>query len=135
MILLDTHAWLWLASEPTRLGPKATAAARRSNEGNLGVSVVSGWEVATKVSAGKLSLDRPVVDWVGDVQQEFSITHESISMAIALRAGTLGRDGFHGDRADRIIVATSLILRCPLATLDGRIREWAETRNDLSVTW
>lgn len=44
-----------------------------------------------------------------------------VSESIAMEAGLLGRD-FHGDPADRIIVATALELRASLATKDERIR-------------
>ena len=46
----------------------------------------------------------------------------SVTDAIAIEAGLLGR-GFHGDPADRIIVATAIELRVPLATRDERIRD------------
>ena len=43
-----------------------------------------------------------------------------VTESIAIEAGLL--EGFHGDPADRIIVATALELRAPLATRDDRIR-------------
>jgi PIN domain nuclease of toxin-antitoxin system len=135
MILLDTHVWLWMASEPNRLGPAVSAATRAVADRAFGVSTISGWEVAKKVSQGKLSLDRPLVDWISATQNEYRLVHEQISMPIAMRAGALGAEGFHGDPADRIIVATALILRCALATIDDKIREWASNRADLSIVW
>jgi predicted nucleic acid-binding protein len=53
----------------------------------------------------------------------------------SMRVGGLGVEGFHGDPADRIIVATALLLRCRLATLDEKIRDWAATRSDLAIVW
>ena len=135
MILLDTHAWIWLASEPDRVGPLVGAALRSTDERSLGASAISGWEIATKVAQGKLGLDRPIGDWVGGTLQQFRIVSEPVSMPIAVRAGGLGVEGFHGDPADRIIVATALLLRCPLATLDDKIRDWAATRSDLAIVW
>jgi PIN domain nuclease of toxin-antitoxin system len=135
MILLDTHAWIWLASEPDRLGPVLAKAVSSTDDRALGVSSISGWEIATKVAQGKLGLDRSIGDWVGGTQQQFRIVSEAVSMPIAVRAGGLGIEGFHGDPADRIIVATALLLRCPLATLDDKIRDWGATRTDLSIVW
>jgi PIN domain nuclease of toxin-antitoxin system len=135
VILLDTHAWLWLASEPSRIGPLVIAASQSSAERSLGVSAISGWEVSTKVSQGKLGLDRPVVDWISATESQFRLVHEPISMPVAIRAGSLGAEGFHGDPADRIIVATALLLRCPLATVDDKIRDWASSRSDLTIVW
>jgi len=44
-----------------------------------------------------------------------------VTEAIAVEAGLLGSD-FHGDPADRIIVATALALHASLVTRDERIR-------------
>ena len=44
-----------------------------------------------------------------------------VSDAIAIDAGLLGR-AFHGDPADRIIVATAQALRATLVTKDERIQ-------------
>ena len=45
-----------------------------------------------------------------------------VTESIAIEAGLLS--DFHGDPADRIIAATALELRTPLATRDDRIRSW-----------
>ena len=37
---------------------------------------------------------------------------------------------FHGDPADRLIVATSLVLQQPVATADNAIHEWFEQHQD-----
>ena len=52
-MLLDTHVWLWLLSDPDRIGSKV----RRwlENPANtVFVSAVSGWEVEVKRALGKL---------------------------------------------------------------------------------
>ena len=47
MILLDTHALVWLANEPAKLSRKATDAIRlASQEGGLGISAITLWELA-----------------------------------------------------------------------------------------
>ena len=129
MIVLDTHTWIWLVSEPQRLNNAVVAADAKV------VSSISAWEVATKATQNKLVLDRPILDWVVAAHAEHDIRSEPISMQIAIRAGILGAEGFHGDPADRIIVATALLLRCPIATKDDKIRDWAIGRNDLSIVW
>ena len=131
MILLDTHVWVWVASEPKRVGPKV----RRAIEGSLAISSISAWEIATKVTNGKLSLDRPVAEWIKAAVEQSAITAEPVSLAIAGRAGELGREGFHGDPADRIIVATAQTFGWALATKDSVIRTWASKRTDIEVVW
>ena len=129
MIVLDTHTWIWLASEPQRLSEAVISADAKV------LSPISAWEVATKVTQNKLTLDRPILDWVVAAHTQHDIRSEPISMQIAVRAGILGAEGFQGDPADRIIVATALLLRCPLATIDEKIRDWAAGRADISIVW
>jgi PIN domain nuclease of toxin-antitoxin system len=64
VIVVDTHAWLWWVSEPGRLGK----AARRSLEAakRIGVPAICCLEVATLVNRGRISLDRPALEWMRD---------------------------------------------------------------------
>jgi len=50
-----------------------------------------------------------------------------VTDAIAVEAGLLGPT-FHGDPADRIIVATALELGMVLITRDERIRGWGRVK-------
>lgn len=57
-LLLDTHAFLWFIMGSPNLSVKARAAIEDlANEKH--VSAASVWEMAIKVSAGKLSLSAP----------------------------------------------------------------------------
>ncbi len=53
MMLLDTHGFLWLATEPERLGGAAARMLDASDR--LLVSAVSAWEIAIKVGAAACS--------------------------------------------------------------------------------
>mgnify|MGYP001032705152 CR=1 FL=1 len=53
-LLLDTHAALWIVSEPGRLSRKALRAFQSSDE--LFLSIASLWELANKIAVGKLQL-------------------------------------------------------------------------------
>src|SRR6185369_8586728 len=56
-LLLDTHAFLWWVEGSPELGKRArTAIANPENE--VLFSVASGWELAIKLSLGKLRLDQ-----------------------------------------------------------------------------
>jgi len=93
------------------------------------------WEISTKVAKGKLSLSLPTADWVAASMSDRRCSLAPLSAQASVRAGQLGLDGFHGDPADRLIVATALELGVPLITADGLIREWAVTRRSLSIMW
>ena len=63
--LLDTHAWVWWVTEDRRLSRAARRAIERSQaKGDLSLSLISVWEVATKVEQAQLVLDRPVDQWL-----------------------------------------------------------------------
>ena len=120
MIVLDTHAWLWWVSDPDRLG----RAARKQLESSdlIGVASVSCFEVAAAAAKGRISLDRGALEWL---HQAIALPHVELlplTPAIAVKATELGR--FHGDPADRLIVATALLESAPLVTKDRRIRKY-----------
>lgn len=120
MIVLDTHAWVWLLSSPEKLGKKAARAIAR--ESKLGVPAICVWEIAMKAEAGKLRFDRPVDAWVeAALEADDRIELVALSPRVALDAAQLSWD--HRDPADRFIVATARVLDAPLATADERIRE------------
>jgi PIN domain nuclease of toxin-antitoxin system len=120
--VLDTHAWVWLVSEPKRLSRRATAFLART--GPFGVCPISCWEVATKVAIGKLTLDRDVRLWVRQALADERVTVAQLTTDAAVTAGLLGREGLHGDPADRLIAATALHLQVPVVTKDARLRRF-----------
>jgi PIN domain nuclease of toxin-antitoxin system len=119
MIVLDTHAWIWWLSEPERL----SAAAREALEGarSIGVSTVSCWELATKVSEGHLSLDRPVRVWVQQALARERTEVVPLTPEVAMTAAELSERGFKGDSADRLIAASSVERAATLVTRDARM--------------
>lgn len=127
MIVLDTHAWLWWVSSPEMLSP----AARDAMEGarSLGISPISCWELATKVAQGKLRLDRELDVWVHQALARPRLRVAELLPEIAVAAGQLGAEGFHGDPADRMIVATTLHHDSLLVTKDQAIREFKTVRS------
>ena len=124
MIVLDTHAWIWWATSSPRLSKRAREAVRREKE--LGVCVVSCWEVAMLVEKKRLAFDRDVLPWVRDALSMPRVELLELAPEAAVEAARLR--GFHGDPADRMIAATALALDCAVVTKDRRMRAWAELR-------
>ena len=120
MIVLDTHAWMWWASNDRHL----PAAARRRIEAadEVGVAAISCWEVAMLVRQGRVELDREALSWVRDALALPRVAFLELTPAIAVRAATLEWE--HRDPADRLIVTTALMFGVPLLTKDERIRSW-----------
>jgi PIN domain nuclease of toxin-antitoxin system len=55
--LLDTHVWLWMLTEPHRVG--GIEALLRNDENVPLLSAVSAWEIAIKDGLGRLPLPEP----------------------------------------------------------------------------
>lgn len=57
MIIIDTHAWLWLLHDPSQLSSAARVQIEIEEAQNgILVSAISVWEIAVKSSIGKLAL-------------------------------------------------------------------------------
>jgi PIN domain nuclease of toxin-antitoxin system len=121
VIVLDTHVWIWWISAPRKLSLRARRAIDEARE--LAVSAISLWEVAMLVAKSRLELDRDVGLWMRQALAAPRVLLASLSPEIAARSTKLGRD-FHGDPADRLIVATALELNAALVTKDDRLRSF-----------
>jgi len=120
MIIIDTHIWIWLVSDPEKLSQKAVSAIEYSKI--IGVCPISCWEISTKVTNGKLSLDRNIDVWVQQALARPRIKLIDMSSEIAVLAGKLGNEGLHGDPADRLIAATAIHHGADLVSKDRAIR-------------
>jgi PIN domain nuclease of toxin-antitoxin system len=82
------------------------------------------------VELGRIALDRPVEEWVVQALALPRAGMAETSWRAAVRAARLGRQGFHGDPADRLIYSTARDHRCPLVSKDERLRAF-----DSGVIW
>lgn len=128
MIILDTHAWIWWVNESGKLGPAAEQAIADADQ--LGAHIISCWEVAMLVEKGRLGLRMDVERWIELALQRPKITLLPFSPRAAVLTSRLPGN-FHGDPADRFIVASCLVHGAPLVSKDGRIREWGK----IEVIW
>jgi PIN domain nuclease of toxin-antitoxin system len=120
VIVLDTHTWLWWASAPRQLGRLARRELERAKW--IAVPAICCLEVATLVTRGRITLDRPTLDWLEDALDDPRVDLLSLSPAVAAKAASL--DAFHGDPADRLIVASAILYSAKLVTKDARIRAY-----------
>ncbi len=122
-MVLDTHAWIWYATEDPQLSKRAQSRIRRTE--SLGVHPISCWEVAMLAHHGRLRLSLSITQWVEHALQRPKIELLPFSPAAAVRAAGFG-GAFPGDPADRFIVATALELGVPVLTKDQRIVGWGQ---------
>ncbi|OIR07705.1 ribonuclease VapC22 [mine drainage metagenome] len=127
LVLLDTHAWVWLLNGDPKLNPKAVKAIERSlSEEAVLLSAISPWEVAMLVNKGRLTLDRDVGEWVATAASIPGIRLEPISPEIAV-ASTRLPGNIHPDPADRLIAATARHLGAILITDDQLLLDYGTT--------
>ena len=122
MILLDTHTLIWLDEGSERLGKQSLSLINQAFKAEkLFVSVISFWEVAMLVEKGRLDMQIDIDSWrqqlIANGLQEIPLTGNT-----AIHSATL--KNFHGDPADRMIVATAIHLTATLCTADNKILTW-----------
>lgn len=99
--LLDTHTVIWYVEDDAKIPAKAKKAMEDADS-ELFVSVVSLWELAIKVSLGKLKLPMPVRD-IAEELRENKASFIPISEEHALATERL--PWHHRDPFDRMLAA------------------------------
>jgi len=125
-LLLDTHYWIWLESGEIDPVPQRLRLAiqQASGAGALLLSVISVWELGLLEAKGRIELSSPCEEWVRDALATPGLSLVPLTPEIAIDSTRL-EESFHGDPADRIIIATARRLRARLLTRDQRMLEYA----------
>ena len=119
MILLDTHALIWLAGEPEKLSKKAADAIQRASQGaGIAISAITLWELAWLATHDRLEITGTVEAFVEKISSRTAI--RPITVKVAVLANQLPLD-YSGDPCDRLIGATALAEGIALVTKDERI--------------
>ena len=120
-LLLDTHAALWLVNEYEKLSSKASdLIIDDSNE--LFLSVASLWEIAIKVSKGKLTeLNGGVNAFISNIE---NMPIELLPIIPNQTAIIEKLPFIHKDPFDRIIVATAISENMIVLTDDDNIQKY-----------
>ena len=104
-LLLDTQAFLWWADDSPRLSKRARAAIAKPDE-TCFLSLASCWEMAVKISLGRLKLPQSVDRFVAHHMAANGIEPVGISLPHTARVATL--PFHHRDPFDRLIVAQAI---------------------------
>ena len=109
-LLLDTHVVLWWRTNDARLNAAAREQIARSPL--VLVSAASAWEVAIKMSLGRLTLPEPFANGVSASGfQRLPVAFEHAEAAGAL-------PDHHRDPFDRMLVAQAQLEGCTLVSHD-----------------
>jgi len=119
--LLDTHTALWWVNEHEKLSATAKAALR-DDAHSLRISIVSAWEIAIKISLGKLpKLNGGICAFLAKLENMpvtlLSVAARHVAMVESLPF-------IHRDPFDRLLVATAKADGMTILTADENIRKY-----------
>ena len=134
MLLLDTHAFIWVCEgDGKRVGPRSRALiAKAAARDALRISAASLFEIVALHGAGRLRFNQPVERWLDDAQAMTGIKTSQIDRAIALDAGFIARDAL-ADPVDRLLAATARQLDATLTTADAAVLGYARRTGNVRV--
>jgi PIN domain nuclease of toxin-antitoxin system len=121
VILLDTHAAVWLAIDDGLGRRSQRIVGKALADDHLAIGAISFWEIAMLISKGRLR----ALKSAGELRAKLlmaGIREFPLSGEIAIRAAEL--DGLGGDPADRMIVATAIVHEAALMTADQNLLRW-----------
>jgi PIN domain nuclease of toxin-antitoxin system len=121
-LLLDTHFWIWWLTPRSPLKPAERNALDAAAEaGGVCLAAISLWEAQLLHSKQRLQLPLPFPDWLSRATESRVLTVLPLDRDVVIAVDGLPAR-FHGDPADRLIVATARTHGIPLATRDRAIR-------------
>lgn len=118
--LLDTHAWIWFFNRDPRAQKLVDAL---PTDARLGVAAITVWEAAMLEAKGRVSFHPDLERCVREMLTRRLCALVPLHPEIAIASARL--DAFHGDPADRLIVATAQQAGATLVTADSKILAWA----------
>ncbi len=119
-ILVDTHVFLWLHTEPERVGEHLGLVEDSRNA--ILVSAASSWEIAIKYGLGRLPLPEPPERYVPERLRIIGAEALAIEHTHALAVAAL--PPLHRDPFDRLLVAQAGLLDVPILTADPQVAQY-----------
>lgn len=112
--LADTHVLLWAWQEPERLSRRARTILEDAS-GVVFFSTATIWEMAIKISRGKLRLKAPLHDFVADqIEEQMKLLPIRVAHAVAVSS----LPQHHGDPFDRMLIAQAQVEELNILTAD-----------------
>ena len=121
-VVLDTHIWVWWLTPRSPLSrAERNALDAKAERRDLFLPAISLWEIQVLHAKRRFELPLPFAEWLARAADDRVISVLPLSVEVVFALDTLPAS-FHGDRADRLIVATARAHAMPLATHDTAIR-------------
>ena len=126
-LLLDTHTFLWFIGGNSKLSIVARELIEdRNNESFL--SIVSLWEMAIKISIGKLSIDGEFEEFIPEQMELNGIQTLPINFPHLAQVANL--PFHHRDPFDRLLIVQAKIEKMRLITRDRAFASY-----DIATSW
>lgn len=120
-LLLDTQTLLWWREGSRRLGRRARRAIE-SDAGSVTISAASIWEIAIKLSIGRLRLRDPLDVWMPDRLEVHGFS--TLSITVAHAAGVAALPQHHADPFDRLLIAQARLEHLTIVTADSAFDDY-----------
>lgn len=124
--LLDTHALLWLLAGNKNISQRVKQILANPEDRKF-VSVASFWEIAIKMTLGKLEIDYPIIDLPSLVTQK-GLLLLLINQHHAVTVATLPL--LHKDPFDRMLISQAKVDNLIIITRDDLIKQY-----DVLTVW
>ncbi len=121
MALLDTHVFLWWATDDPQLSPTARAFIRNPKN-ELAFSIVSMWEILLKARSGRLPIQGDVGDFVEVRIGRYRLTVLELQSRHLTRFYHL--PVHHRDPFDQMLIAQAQVEKLPLVTGDAQMSKY-----------
>ena len=113
-LLLDTHAFLWFSEDSPNLSKNSKSLIENS-ENNCLISIASLWEMAIKISLGKLKIKIEFKNMVDEiVNHNFTILPITFEHTVELSSLYF----HHRDPFDRLLISQAIIENLTLISAD-----------------
>jgi PIN domain nuclease of toxin-antitoxin system len=128
MLLMDTHTLFWSLTEPEKLSKAALDFIQRTETDQRTIASISIWEFAMMVARGRIEIKMTSEQWLDYAIRKTGLRVLELTPKVAVESCELPGD-FHGDPADRIIVATARVNGATLVTKDQKILKYPHVKS------
>lgn len=123
-LLLDTSTFLWFIEDSPRLSAKAKSLLE--SEEDLLISAASLWEIAIKISIGKLTLNQSYKEFIPDQLAKNDM--RLLPIAVEHLALVSALPFHHRDPFDRLLIAQACVEELPIVSIDAQLDRYGVQR-------
>ncbi len=123
--LIDTHILIWLAISPQEIS-KDVLRTLENPENKVFVSTISLWEIAIKLSIGKLDLQGLKISDLVQFCDEQNIRIIQLPLAAVEQYQRLHKKENHKDPFDRLLISLSIADNYTFVSADGKVDLYRE---------